>query len=196
LFAMVVSHKSIYDDTLASKEAGAIATIYRISADLPDVHALHLRAALGNYLTSVTEKEYRTMQEGKPSEDTRAALDALYAELLRLKTDTPRQAMVLGEMLRQLDLVTQMRRARLVASTGVVPGVLWVTLIIGAIGTLGFTLFFGTPNVRAQAMMTGILSILLFFGLLIVVLFYHRFAGAVRGTTAAFDAIANDFIKR
>lgn len=196
-FVVIVVWQKFNDaDTVAAKEAGAIATIYRISADLPDIHALHLRAALGNYLTSVTQKEFRTMAEGKPSADTRAALDELYAELLRLKTDTPRQAMVLGEMLRQLDDVTQMRRARLVASTGVVPGVLWVTLIIGAIGTLGFTLFFGTPNVRAQAMMTGILSILLFCGLLIVVSFDHPFSGSVRVTTEAFDAVMNDFIKR
>jgi hypothetical protein len=50
--------------------------------------------------------------------------------------------------------------------------------------------------VRAQAMMTGILSILLFFGLLIVVSFDHPFSGSVRVTTAAFDAVMNDFIKR
>src|SRR5690242_11438498 len=101
-FVVIVVWQKFNDaDSVAAKEAGAIATMYRISADLPDVHALHLRAALGNYLTSVTQQEYRTMAEGKPSADTRAALDALYAELLRLKTDTPRQAMVLGEMLRQ-----------------------------------------------------------------------------------------------
>jgi hypothetical protein len=195
-FVVVVVWQKFNDaDNVASQEAGAAATIFRISADLPDEHATHLRAALGNYLNTVTQDEFRTMERGEPSAKTRAALDALYAELLSFKASAPRDAVILGEVLRQLDLMTQTRRARLVASQGVVPGVLWGTLIIGAVGTLAFTLFFGTVNVRAQAMMTGILSVLLFSGLLIVVSFDHPFSGSVRVKPAAFHAVMNDFMK-
>jgi hypothetical protein len=49
--------------------------------------------------------------------------------------------------------------------------------------------------VRAQAMMTGILSVLLFSGLLIVVSFDHPFSGSVRVKPQAFYAVMNDFMK-
>jgi hypothetical protein len=195
-FVVVVVWQKFNDaDNVVSQEAGALATIYRISADLPGDHALHLRAALDGYLHAVVDDEFVTMAEGRPSGKVKTALDKLYAELLDLVAAAPREAALLAELLRQLDLVTQTRRARLVASQGVVPGVLWATLIIGAFGTLAFTLFFGTVNVRAQAMMTGILSVLLFCGLLIVVSFDHPFSGSVRVKPGAFHAVMNDFMK-
>lgn len=41
---------------------------------------------------------------------------------------------------------------------------------------MGFTLFFGTKNLRAQTMMTGILSILVFF---VIVSINHPFTDPV-----------------
>jgi hypothetical protein len=195
-FVVVVVWQKFNDaDNVASQEAGAAATVYRISVDLPGDHGQHLRAALNDYLNAVVGDEFATMAEGRASNKVKVALDKLYGELLDLDATAPREAALLSELLRQLDLMTQARRARLVASQGVVPGVLWGTLIIGAVGTLAFTLFFGTVNVRAQAMMTGILSVLLFSGLLIVVSFDHPFSGSVRVKPGAFHAVMNDFMK-
>ena len=39
---------------------------------------------------------------------------------------------------------------------------------MGAFLTIGFTLFFGTQNLPAQTLMTGMLSILVFSGLLMM----------------------------
>jgi hypothetical protein len=55
-----------------------------------------------------------------------------------------RGAVLLAEILHQLDLVTQARRARLVLASGIVPKILWLVLFGGAVLTIGFTLFFGT----------------------------------------------------
>jgi hypothetical protein len=73
---------------------------------------------------------------------------------------------LLAEALHQLDVVTQARRTRLVLARGVVPGLLWFALFGGAVVTIGFTLFFGTKDLRLQAIMTGILSFLIFSGVL------------------------------
>jgi uncharacterized integral membrane protein len=67
-------------------------------------------------------------------------------------------------MLRQLDAITHARRTRLQLSTGIVPALLWTVLYTGAVLTVGFTFFFGTKNLPAQVMMTGILSIIVFMG--------------------------------
>jgi hypothetical protein len=99
----------------------------------------------------------------------------------------------LAEALHRLDVVTQARRVRLVLAPGVVPGVLWFVLFGGAVLTIGFTLFFGTENLRVQAMMTGILSFLIFSGLLVITAIDEPFAGVVKLEPEALSAVLEDF---
>src|SRR6202035_3911865 len=55
----------------------------------------------------------------------------------------------------------------------------WLVLSCGAVLTVGFTFFFGTENLAAQVMMTGILSVIVFLGLLVIVSIGHPFTGPV-----------------
>ncbi|MGB7688196.1 MAG: hypothetical protein WBL98_06930 [Pseudolabrys sp.] len=95
--------------------------------------------------------------------------------------------------LRDVDRISEMRRQRLVAASGVVPGIIWTVLFTGAFVTVGFTFFFGTANLRAQAVMSGALSILIFLGLLTIVAIDHPFAGTVKVGPEALIAVINDF---
>jgi hypothetical protein len=89
--------------------------------------------------------------------------------------------------------VTQARRSRLVIAEGTVPGVLWLVLFGGAILTICFTFFFGTENLLVQTLMTGMLSLLIFSGLLIIIAIDHPFAGSVKVTPEALSAVLEDF---
>ena len=55
------------------------------------------------------------------------------------------------------------------------------------------TFFFGTENLRAQSVMTGALSVLIFAGLLTVVVIDHPFAGTVKVGPEALAAVVKDF---
>jgi hypothetical protein len=68
-----------------------------------------------------------------------------------------------------------------------------VVLFGGAFLTVGFTFFFGAENLRAQSLMTGALSILIFAGLLIVVEIDDPFAGTVKVGPEALAAVVKDF---
>lgn len=93
----------------------------------------------------------------------------------------------------QLDVVTQERRARIVAADGTVPGILWPVLFWGAAITIGFTYFFGTQSLRAQTLMTGLLSVLIFSGLLIIIVIDQPFAGVVKVGPAALAKVLTEF---
>jgi len=80
-----------------------------------------------------------------------------------------------------------------VAASGVVPGIIWAILFIGAFVTIGFTLFFGTANLRAQTVMSGAVAIVIFSGLLTVVAIDHPFAGTVKVGPEALIAVIQDF---
>ena len=100
---------------------------------------------------------------------------------------------LLGEILRQLDLLTQARRARLVLASGIVPPVIWPVLFGGAVVTVAFTFFFGTENLRAQTAMTGALCALIFSGLLIIVTIDHPFTGSVSVLPEALSKVVETF---
>lgn len=190
---VVVWEKFNEADSFVSKEAAAAATVYRLSADIPGDPGNAVRAALTQYLNEAIEKDWPAMARGEGSPAVTVALDRVYTALLSYRGTGNRDAVILAEALRNLDLMTQARRSRLFASDGYVPGVLWATLIIGAIATLAFTLFFGTKNLAAQSTMTGILSVLLFLGLLIVISFDHPFTGPVKVKPGALRIVLSDF---
>jgi hypothetical protein len=66
-------------------------------------------------------------------------------------------------------------------------------LYAGAVLTIGYTLFFGTENLRVQALMTGVLSLLIFSGLLVIVAVDHPYAGPVKLQPEALLAVLEDF---
>ena len=121
------------------------------------------------------------------------ALDAVYGSVLVSLTPQGRDSALVAEILQQLDVITQERRARLAAADGTVPGVIWPVLFWGAAVTVGFTFFFGTQNLLAQSLMTGLLSVVIFSGLLIVVLIDRPFSGAVTVTPDALAKVLAEF---
>ncbi len=73
------------------------------------------------------------------------------------------------------------------------PDVLWLVLFGGAVVTVIFTFFFGTQNLRAQTMMTGLLALLIFSELLIIVAVDRPFTGTVKVEPVALAAVLADF---
>lgn len=179
-FAIIVVWEKFNDaENTVAREAGATANIYRLSHGIGEEPGSSLRAALSKYLKITISDDWPAMEHGSESEPARQALDAVYAGLLPYVQSQSNSALV-SEILHQLDIVTQERRARLVAAEGTVPGVLWPVLFWGAALTIGFTYFFGTQSLRAQTLMTGLLSVLIFSGLLIIIVIDKPFAGVVK----------------
>ena len=81
----------------------------------------------------------------------------------------------------------------MVVASGIVPGVIWAVLFVGAAITIGFTFFFGTENLRAQALMTGALALLILLGLLVIVAIDRPFAGSVRLDAEPLVQVLEDF---
>jgi hypothetical protein len=177
---------------MVTKEAGAAATLYRLAAG-PEPEAVAARAALNNYLKLVIDRDWPLMAKEKGSRDAMRALDGLYAAILRLPETGLRNSASFAEMLKQLDEITETRRARLHLAAGIIPTMLWVVLCCGAVMTIGFTFFFGTENLRAQMTMTGILSVIVFMGLLVILSFDHPFTGPVHVDAEPLQIVMEDF---
>ena len=119
------------------------------------------------------------MAREKESPELERALNSLYRAATALNRSGTRGEADMTEVFQQLDKVTAARRLRLHLASGLVPNIIWVALFMGALLTVGFTLFFGSENVTAQASMTGILSMLVTMGLVVIISVDHPFTGPV-----------------
>jgi hypothetical protein len=180
-------------DSTVTKEAGAAAAIYHLSYGIPAPGGAALRTSLSNYLKLVISDEWPAMDRGHASKPALEALESIYTALLADATGEQRDSALTSELFYQLDMLTQMRRARLLAAEGFVPGIVWIVLFGGATLTIAFALFFGTQNLRAQSIMMGLLSALIFAELLIVVATDHPFTGTVKVGPEALSEVLGDF---
>jgi hypothetical protein len=182
-------------ETAVVQEAGAAATVYRVLPGLGEKPAAELRNALSKYLIAAIDDDWPEMDRGsaRASTTSRQALDAAYSALLTFEFSRPNDNVLVAEILRQLDAITQARRTRLIAAAGVVPNVIWLVLFGGGVLTVSFTFFFGTENLRAQTLMTGLLSLLIFSELLAIVVIDRPFSGPVKVEPGALAYVLADF---
>ncbi len=195
-FAVIVVWEKFRDaETAAGQEASGVVAISRLSEGLDAAPANAVRQNLTAFAQAVIAADWPAMARGNGSKQVDQALDALYRSVLTVNPNTPRETATMSELLAELDVITQGRRTRLMLASGIVPGVLWLVLFASAAVTLGFTFFFGTRSVRAQALMSGMLAAIIFMALFVVVEIDHPFAGptSVRpeAMQAALDSIGN-----
>jgi cation transport ATPase len=193
-FVVIIVWEKFHDaETAVAQEAGAVTALYRLSRGLePDAQA-RLQGELGRYLRIVIADDWPAMARGGASRDATHALSGIYDAALTSQSSNAPGETVLAEILNQLDQVTQARRARLSLASGIVPGLVWLVLFVGAIQMIVFTFFFGTANLSAQAVMTAMLTLVTSMSLLIVMALDHPYTGDVRVTAAALERVLEDF---
>ncbi len=174
------------------QEAGSVAALFRLSNGLAGEPRARIRDRLTAYVTTAIDKDWPAMSRAGLSPDATTALTELYGAVLEVPSASPRDVAVMTEMFHQLDLLTQSRRQRLGLASGILPSVLWLALIAGAVITLGFTFFFGASSLRAQTLMTGLLALTIFIGLFVVVVIDHPFTGPVSVGTEPLDYVLRD----
>jgi hypothetical protein len=174
-------------------EAGAAATIFRLAQGMGPDAASAVQDAMRRYLEVTVRDDWPAMERGGESPAAVEALSGLYATLLRHEPADARGTAALGAGLGQLDLLTQARRDRIAVASGIVPGVVWLLLFLGAFVTVGFTFFFGTENLRAQVLMTGALAFLIFSGLLLIVAMNRPFTGTIKVMPEPLTEVIEDF---
>jgi hypothetical protein len=190
---LVVWERFNQADIGVANEASAAATVFRLTQGLDAQHGAAIRKAMTEYLKAAIAKDWPAMERETSSPEATAALSAIYAAVLKFHQFSTNEALVVTDILRNVDQISEKRRERLVAATGFVPGIVWAVLFTGAFVTVAFTFFFGTANLRAQTIMTSALSILIFGGLLTIVAIDHPFAGTVKVGPDALVSVINDF---
>jgi Protein of unknown function (DUF4239) len=193
-FAVIVVWQKFNDaEATVAAEAGAAATIYRLALGMGEQGA-PLQARLSAYLDTDAAQDWPEMQHGRTSQAGTDALTQIYVVALAYQPQDLHGVALQGDLLRELGLLGTARRERLVMAAGSVPEVVWLVLFTGAVLTISFTFFFGTENVRNQAIMTGALALLIFSVLVIVVSIDRPFAGPTAISPEPLMEVRADFL--
>jgi Protein of unknown function (DUF4239) len=178
-FAVIAVWEKFRDaEATAGREASAVIA-HRLSEALSGDVGKNVRRHVTAYAQITIADDWPAMARGEISRRAGQELDALYAAVLSVNPSDLRELAIMGDLLTDLDAITQARRMRFVLATGIVPGVLWVVLVGGAVVTLSFTCFFGAQSIRAQTLMTGMLAVVIFMALFVAVEIDHPFTGPV-----------------
>lgn len=168
------------------QEATNLTIVYRDAGSFPDGPGL--RAALRDYVRDVIHDEWPEMQTGGRSVSARLLLESVDRDVRNLKASTPELVGIQDRMLAAMDGALEDRDARISENATGINGVMWVTLIIGAFVTVGFTFLFGFSHTIMQQLMIGSLSVLIGLMLFLIVALDFPFRG---GLTVTPDALEN-----
>ena len=190
---IVVWEKFNQAESAVAKEATAAATIMRLAQGVDADHGAAIHKATIDYLTATIAQDWPAMERGRVSAAGTEALSKIYVAVLKFHSFDASEGLVIAEILRQVDRLSEARREILVAANGTVPGIIWLVLFIGAFLTVGFTFFFGAASLYAQSFMTGALSFMIFCGLLTIIAIDHPFAGTFKVGPEAIAGVIEDF---
>jgi len=168
-------------------EAKAAVDLHRITFALPADAGAEIRTHLLAYTKDVRDHEWLTMAVGEPSETVTRDLDRLSKAILSVNPANWQELALYQEALKLLAGMTDNRYERLDSSDGSVPGVLWFTIIVGGLITLGYPAFFGSTNMVAQILMTASLAVLVAVALLLGIAFDYPFTGDPHISSLPFD---------
>ncbi|GAA1149501.1 hypothetical protein F4556_004689 [Kitasatospora gansuensis] len=148
------------------KEADALAGVYWLSRQMPLPEGPELERLTLDYAHEVITVEWPMMTRHHSDPASTALIYRIRESALSFQPgeDTRLQG-VYQQLVADVEQLASERRARLNQTDDVVPNLLWVALIIGAVVTVGFTFFFGLPNLLVQIVMvvtmTGLMALLL-----------------------------------
>jgi hypothetical protein len=129
------------------------------------------------------------------SEDPRT--DAYLNRMLKaIRTLHPHGATA-GDLVQQavgdVSTATEDRRMRVQDSAQTLPPPLWAVLLIGAVLSVGFSLFFGLKSFVAQLLMVSILAVLIALSLFVILTLDLPFTGGVAAEPTAMKDEINEF---
>jgi hypothetical protein len=192
-FVVVISWERFHDaENALAQEAGGAATVYRVAGGLDESTDAALRANLSAYLNSVLRDDWPAMVRGRSSAVTTRVLSDLYDQVIGYHPANLGDSNLQSDLLSELDQVTRARRERLLMAEGTVHPVIWFVLFLGAALTISFTFFFGTENLIAQSLMTGILSAIILSAVLVVIALDRPYTGAVQVSKEPIRSVLED----
>jgi hypothetical protein len=178
----------------AHQEANSLVEVYWGADLLPEPVRGEIQKMCRSYATTVVNKEWPQMRDNKPVDDTgKVQLDQLHGAIASVIPTSYAQEERQVAVETQLSAAYKARQQRLDAAEIRVSSILWLTLIVGAVLSVGLTCLFGgsklSTHIIVAATLAGTLTILLFA----IYQLQNPFNGGVKVGPDALDSALRQF---
>ncbi|HXT16211.1 MAG TPA: DUF4239 domain-containing protein [Gemmatimonadaceae bacterium] len=186
-------------DKTATNEATHLSELWRDAQVFPASSRTLVQDKLYTYTKNVVDKEWPNMAVGKGAEATTAnsyedLWNAYYA--VPTATNDPKQAAFYEQSIHELNELGMLRRLRMLEATAALPSLMWGLLLGGGAVTIAFMFVFGTRVAATQYAVTGVVSTMLVFSILMVGALEHPFQGDVSIKPDAFSSVLQSMDQR
>jgi Na+/melibiose symporter-like transporter len=165
----------------AQRESLAISNLFSLSQGLSEPQRSQMQAALRAYTSRVINHEFSAMQHSD-FHQSMEPVRRLWAVLLNLRRSPPpgpEQQTIFDKSIDQMAELSDARQLRYMYYSEDLPSVVWLVIYVGCFITLGFGYFFGTRNLKSQALMVGTFAALIGLTILAISELATPYQGAV-----------------
>lgn len=162
---------------MVDREASGLCNIFICADGLPKEKKEKMHTLCAEYADVVINDEWKSMQHAKYSPKAFNLVWSIWKEITTYQPSTESEKTLHAQMLSEVCSMTENRRTRIVSASHGVNPLMWSVLIIGAVFTVMFTYFFGVEHLRAQILMTVLVSLTLSLNIFLVYVFGNAFSG-------------------
>ena len=181
-FVVIVSwEKYVNAQEYCDREANATLDIYLNSHGLPEQYRASIKTKILDYLNAVIYNDWPLLARNEQNPASRQKLFELWNIVLSIDSlKTEQEKIFYAETIVKLNEVTDNRRMRILHAESEVPGLIWTVLILGALTSVGLSLFFGSKSLRVQALMTSLFASTNAIILLMILALDYPFTGDIK----------------
>jgi hypothetical protein len=178
-------------DSLVSQEADLVHAMFRDADAFPSPHRERFRGLLREYVGTVIDVEWPSLQLGLEEKRAAMAVDAIYTEWASFQPNTGQQAVVATEIFQRLNTFQTVRRNRIQTGLSGLMPVLWGVVIVGAVLNLGLTYLFWMDDQRVHFVMTAVLGATIGMVVYLILALDHPLWGEVSVAPTAFELVGD-----
>jgi uncharacterized protein DUF4239 len=145
---------------LVSREATAIASLYRDVSGYPPPIRDELRSELRDYTLFIINEAWAAQKEGRGQtlDRGRQVMDNFQGQLYAFNPSTPGQVALHNETLRAYNSLLEYRRLRIEATGTGLSQIMWSVIWVGAAISIGVAYFYKIPDWRLHAILIGLMG--------------------------------------
>jgi hypothetical protein len=198
LIAVGVWNTNSNASELVSKEATAIAMLYRDVNGYPEPLRTELRSKLRDYTVFVINEAWPAQRKGEGQNVNAGTkiMDEFQSRLFSFEPSTAGQIALHTETLRAYNNLLEYRRLRIDAVNSGLSTVMWAVIWLGAVISIGVAYFFNIEDGKLHAILVGLMAGFLGIVILMIIINDKPFYGYVSISSDPYKLILDRLIDR
>jgi hypothetical protein len=180
---------------VASREAAAIAALYRDTSGFESPLREELHDALREYTRFVIEKAWPAQRRGEILSDGNRMLDDFQRQLFANEPDPERMRLLQAEALKTFNELVEWRRQRTEAVNQGVPRVMWAVILFGAALTIATSYCFQLQPFRLHMLLTTVLATMIGLLVFLIAALDRPYRGAVSVDPTAYEIVLSGLMR-